>query len=94
MKWLLLCSAAFLPLTSLPAHAQGAGAGGAGDLGIGMPVACTNCTTELTTVLNNIAIAANWVTQLDRMTAQIQQQILIFQQLSGLTNVNANGRRA
>jgi hypothetical protein len=89
MKWLLLCSAAFLPLTSLPAHAQGAGAGGAGDLGIGMPVACTNCTTELTTVLNNIAIAANWVTQLDRMTAQIQQQILIFQQLSGLTNVNA-----
>jgi Type IV secretion system proteins len=52
-------------------------------------VLCLNCTDETTTLLNDAAVALNWVTQLERMTAQIQQQILIFQQLSGLTNVNA-----
>jgi hypothetical protein len=52
-------------------------------------VVCLNCTTEPTTIANDIAVAANWVTQLERMTTQIQEQILIFQQLSGLTNVNA-----
>jgi len=52
-------------------------------------VVCLNCFDELTGVAENVVTAANWVTQLDRMTAQIQQQILIFQQLSGLTNVNA-----
>jgi Type IV secretion system proteins len=51
-------------------------------------VMCTNCSEEVTTLANDLAVAANWVTQLERMTAQIQQQILIFQQLSGLTNVN------
>ena len=52
-------------------------------------VVCLNCYDEPTAVLNAAAVAANWVTQLERMTAQIQEQILIFQQLSGLTNVNA-----
>jgi hypothetical protein len=52
-------------------------------------VLCSNCTTEITSVADAAAVAANWVTQLERMTAQIQEQILIFQQLSGLTNVNA-----
>jgi hypothetical protein len=51
-------------------------------------VVCTNCFDELTAVAQNVVTAANWVTQLARMTQQIQEQILIFQQLSGLTNVN------
>ena len=58
-------------------------------LGVADTVICTNCTTEVTSVADAAAVAANWVTQLERMTAQIQEQILIFQQLSGLTNVNA-----
>jgi Type IV secretion system proteins len=51
-------------------------------------VLCVNCTDETTTVLNDATVLAQWATQLARMTQQIQQQIAIFQQLSGLTNVN------
>jgi hypothetical protein len=51
-------------------------------------IMCTNCSEEVTTIANDLAVAANWVTQLERMTAQITQQIAIFQQLSGVTNVN------
>ena len=52
-------------------------------------IVCANCTEELTAQANNVVVAANWVTQLERMTAQVTQQINIFQSLSGLTNVNA-----
>jgi Type IV secretion system proteins len=57
-------------------------------LGVGDTVVCTNCTDEVTTVANDVLIAAQWVTQLERMTEQIIQQINIFHSLSGLTNVN------
>ena len=70
------CAIAAPGLMARQAHAQAA-------------VACVNCTEELTTVANNVAVAANWLTQLERMTAQVTQQINIFQSLSGLTNVNA-----
>jgi hypothetical protein len=52
-------------------------------------IVCANCFDEPTALAENLITAANWVTQLARMTAQIEQQIAIFQQLSGLTNVNA-----
>jgi conjugal transfer/entry exclusion protein len=51
-------------------------------------VVCVNCFDEPTAVVQNVVTAANWVTQLERMTRQVQEQILIFQQLSGVTNVN------
>jgi hypothetical protein len=51
-------------------------------------VICPDCTQEVTTDLNNVLIAAQWVTQLARMEQQITQQIGIFQSLSGVTNVN------
>jgi hypothetical protein len=51
-------------------------------------VVCLNCFDEPTAIAENLVTAANWVTQLERMTAQIEQQIAIFQQLSGVTNVN------
>jgi hypothetical protein len=51
-------------------------------------VLCVNCTDETTTVLNDATVLAQWATQLARMTQQVEQQIAIFQQLSGLTAVN------
>jgi hypothetical protein len=67
------------------------GGGGAGLLGLGggAPVTCTNCETLAHTIVNDALITAQWVTQLERMEQQLQQQIAIFSQISGLTNVNA-----
>jgi Type IV secretion system proteins len=93
---LLACAASLWVMAS--AHAQVVAIPGQGALdqganaaagGVGAPVVCTNCETLLHSLLNDAAVAANWLTQLERMTAQLQEQILIFQQLSGLTNVNA-----
>jgi hypothetical protein len=75
IKHPLLVGLSFVALSAPSAFAQSA-------------VFCTNCDTFVHATINDLAVAANWVTQLERMTAQIQQQILIFQQLSGLTNVN------
>jgi hypothetical protein len=75
IKHPLLVGLSFVALSAPSAFAQDA-------------VFCTNCDTFVHATINDLAVAANWVTQLERMTAQIQQQILIFQQLSGLTNVN------
>jgi hypothetical protein len=66
-----------IPLAMAPAAA-----------GAQQAVMCGNCAEELTAQTNNLAVLAQWSTQLARMGQQIQQQILIFQQLSGLTNVN------
>jgi hypothetical protein len=52
-------------------------------------VSCVNCTDEVTTVINDAAVLAQWATQIADMVNQIRQEITIWQQLSGLTNVNS-----
>ena len=69
-----------------PAHAQ---LGGLLGVGGGAPVVCTNCETLPHSILNDALIAAQWISQLDKMVAQLQQQTNIFHSLSGLTNINA-----
>ena len=75
-------------LTSIPIVGNLPGIGSILGLG-GNPVVCTNCETLSHSVLNDAATAASWVTQLARMTTQIQQEIAIFQQLNGKTATGA-----
>lgn len=51
-------------------------------------VYCENCTDEVTTLTDQIAVLAQWGQQLASMTQQIEEMIQIYHQLSGLTNVN------
>ena len=47
-------------------------------------VVCPLCNQELTAVLNDVLVAANWVSQLHQMEQQIQQDIAIYNSLAHL----------
>lgn len=50
-------------------------------------VLCVNCENEVGSVVRHAAVIAEWVKQIADMEAQLAEQILIFESLTGLTDV-------
>jgi hypothetical protein len=74
MRRLILAGGVALWLLPAPSHAQDA-------------VLCVNCDTEIGSIARQAEIIAQWVKQIADMEAQLAEQILIFESLTGLTSV-------
>lgn len=86
MRRLLLAVSLLVPLVTAPvapARAQLFGLGGGGSI-----VTCLNCTDEPSTLAQTAMEAGNWITQLAHMVTTIENLIIVWQMLSGLTSVN------